>query len=115
MFCDSDDEVEPQWIELLANAIESNPDSWVICDISFSGQEKEADYTLTEIQILEKDKYYQVFKEGLTGSPCNKIYRKDYIKNYKLCFDTGLKLGEDVLFNLAYFEHVENMYHQKNQ
>ena len=34
MFCDSDDEVEPEWCALLHQEIEAHPDSWVLCGVS---------------------------------------------------------------------------------
>ncbi len=45
------------------------------------------------------------------GSPINKIYKADIIRNNKLKFDTSLTICEDMLFNLRYFECVDNLYY----
>lgn len=38
-----------------------------------------------------------------------KLYKKSVIERYALLFDENIKFGEDGIFNLQYFSHIENM------
>ena len=40
----------------------------------------------------------------------NKLFRKDIIDQYDLHLDESISYCEDVIFNLAYLEHIQNVY-----
>ncbi|WP_267443632.1 glycosyltransferase family 2 protein [Erwinia psidii] len=39
----------------------------------------------------------------------NKCYRKEIIDKFNLCFQEGISMSEDLLFNLRYHNHADNM------
>lgn len=111
MFCDSDDVVEKDWCERLLEAIREFPDAWISCGMTVRDEagNKIASYNGNG-RLLAKNDYWSVFADGLSGSPCNKIYRSDIIRQNALIFDESLMRGEDVLFNLAYLSAVDSIY-----
>src|SRR5690606_15568498 len=57
-------------------------------------------------QILREDDIVKFFIQpyyggnlGIIPSPCNKLYRTDFIKNHTLQFDKSLKRAEDYWLN----------------
>ena len=47
-------------------------------------------------------------------SPYCKLYRADIIKNNGIIFDEKLPVGEDVLFNLTYAQHIDSLLYIKS-
>lgn len=58
-----------------------------------------------KISDIENDFYY-LYKKPFLNSPWNKLYRKSLIKCY---FDNNISLGEDLKFNLEYFNNSKNV------
>lgn len=50
------------------------------------------------------DKYY--FKYVLGFGPCNKLYKRSIITEFKIKFDTQETVGEDLLFNIEYYKKL---------
>ena len=46
---------------------------------------------------------------GLCGYAWNKLYKADIIKDNNLCFEKGISLVEDILFNSLYFSKCEKI------
>ena len=55
------------------------------------------------------NEFGKLYKNMIIPSPCNKLYRTDLLHGYDLRFPKGLTFGEDLLFNLNYFNHVEQV------
>lgn len=110
MFCDSDDEVEPDWCLELLNSIKKYPNMSVICGIN---KKKGTDSVKTihgnenECEILSKDEYYSVHKLGIAGSPWNKIFSLSKLINNSIKFNEDISLAEDVVFCIDYLNVCE--------
>ena len=112
-------------------------DDWVECSLleEMLGKQKEGDYDLVicgykSIVNKEDDKinenviypeqayssenevksfFVSKYPEGMIGYPWNKLYKKDIIEKYHLCFPKMRRL-EDGIFNMRYFEHIKSCY-----
>lgn len=113
-FCDSDDYLEPDYLEALIQAAESNPDCGHIwcCFQTVTGYQKEnaaPNYT-SEKSLLcyTLQDYMSLHDMWLDAEPWNKLYRTDIVQTAKVRFPEDLSLGEDWLFNLAYIDASAN-------
>lgn len=111
MFCDSDDTVEPTWTEKMVEAVQEHPDALVTC--GFSRLDENGNTLKTQIMpsgIYDKKEYFQYYYSGLSGSSCNKIYRKDSIRNSNLRFSGNCRYAEDAMLNLDYLDCVKEIF-----
>lgn len=109
MFVDSDDYVHPNYCEIMYNEISNNPTCWVFCDMqrvdinnAFVPSFREV---ITNCHIINNPTYFEAFKFSLSGSVSNKIYSVDAIRNNHITFDKRYKLGEDVQFDISYYNN----------
>lgn len=111
-FVDSDDRLEPQMCQILLENMENNQSDLVICGIRMiSGGKVKAIYSFPEKRILSdwndlRESFTDLYCASLLHSPVNKLYRKERIRDN---FESGIDFGEDLIFNLAYFENVERI------
>lgn len=113
-FCDSDDYLEPDYLEALIQAAEPNPDYGHIwcCFQTVTGYQKEnaaPNYTSAKSLLLYTlQDYMSLHEMWLDTEPWNKLYRTDIVQTAKVRFPEDLSLGEDWLFNLAYIDASAN-------
>lgn len=113
-FCDSDDYLEPDYLETLVRTAKSNPDCGHIwcCFQTVTGYQKEnavPNYISAEPVLHYTLKDYMTLHEmWLDAGPCNKLYAAEIIKESGLYFPIDLSLGEDWLFNLTYIDASAN-------
>lgn len=113
-FCDSDDYLEPDYLENLVQTARSNPDCGHIwcCFQTVTGYQKEnavPNYVSAEpILYYGLNDYMTLHEMWLDAGPCNKLYQSRIIKEAGLRFLEDLSLGEDWLFNLAYIDASAN-------
>lgn len=106
-FVDSDDEIAPDYLEILHNL----------------GEENNADIVYGSIMVYEKgnnrwsaileDKVYDYqdedfennFKWRITG--IIKLFRHSIIKKHNVRFDSRFRFGEDLIFTLEYYLHSQ--------
>lgn len=107
MFIDSDDKYCDNTIELLVSSIKNHNCEIVCGNYYINGIEnkKIEDCLIKKEYCVEKLMQMKIFNTNW-----NKIYLADIILNNGLYFDEKYKLGEDIRFNLKYFEHVESCY-----
>lgn len=112
MFVDSDDYVEPEWCEKLYGTI-SRDESLGICNVLCKNVETNVDEVQNELHcehnILEAKDFWEVFKLNLLHQPYNKIYSNHVIKDNNILFDESISLGEDLIFNLEYLQHISKI------
>ena len=109
-FCDADDFVPPNAIELLlkeAEAYESDITAGWICyqraDLSEACPE-ESD----QIRVLEtKEQILQCGVLPLFDSVCGKLYRRELLNG--LTFEVGRKINEDIYFNFLCLEKAKKV------
>lgn len=66
MFCDADDYAEPDWMKLLYNAVEVNPDDSVFCSFYRATARKNRSVSLSARGgRIELSKYYMLYTEAL--------------------------------------------------
>ncbi len=101
-FVDSDDFVDNDWLELLLKGITEKNADVAVCGIKFDGKEKiaECNCEIKEQMILRLQEC------GLLYSVVNKLYRKKFILSN---FKEGQVFGEDLIFNLRYFQNISTI------
>ena len=107
MFCDSDDYVEPDWMETLFRYIEQNPDLFVFsafykddCDRSQPFRLKDA----SPDKRFSSDEYYYMYTNGFFAYRWNCVYLRNTVVNNQIRFQENVSLGEDILFNIEYLK-----------
>lgn len=53
--------------------------------------------------------FWNYYKDGITNSPVNKIYQTKIIRENNIKFPPNIRMGEDLMFNLEYFKHIDNI------
>ncbi len=105
---DSDDIVEPEFIEKLAASAIENDSDVVICDIKYDyGKWSRVKKSVVSSSIEEC--IYQVLTGIVHGSLCNKLLRSSIIREKGIYPVVGQDLGEDKLVILEYLEHTRKI------
>lgn len=113
-FCDSDDYLEPDYLELLLRTAQENPDCghiWCCFQTvtGYHGENAVPNYAAAEPLLrYTRQEYMSLHELWLDTGPWNKLYRMEVIRRAGLRFPEDLSLGEDWLFNLAYIDASEN-------
>jgi glycosyltransferase involved in cell wall biosynthesis len=110
MFFDADDEVEPNMLAEMVQAIDG-------ADLAVCGWQEIYDDKIKDLsfqtEIMSGDLNPQILKslgsDGKFYGIWNKIYRRSLIKKHQIHFPTDLRFGEDLLFNFEYYRHVQKI------
>ena len=102
LFTDSDDYVEPDYLEKMAALQEKSDADLVLCGYHhlYDGADivKVPGETHVSAMAEFQQEFLELYKKSDLNMPWNKLYRKALAG----VFDTSLSLGEDLLFNLEY-------------
>lgn len=107
-FIDSDDYVEPDFLEQLVSKTEAS------VDFVFSGM-RNIHAEIVKKKICQKDYYWDLDTEDdfikflyqpLQSSPCAKLYSNSIIQKNQLRFDLSLSCAEDRDFNMKFFNFI---------
>ena len=102
LFTDSDDYVEPDYLEKMAALQENSAADLVLCGYHhlYDGADivKVPGETHVSTMAEFQQEFLELYKKSDLNMPWNKLYRKALAG----VFDTSLSLGEDLLFNLEY-------------
>lgn len=115
-FIDSDDYVEPQYLESFFNNCND-------VDLVVIGYKIEYFYQDSLSKVIERNpgkcllqdqkswnEYFcQLYLDAFFNNPWAKLYRLDLIKNHQISFDENLWYGEDCLFNQTYLSKVKSI------
>lgn len=110
-FLDADDELKPGALEYLLTLCETDV-QWGLCSL-IKHVEGTKDNILQSMFCNEKTKFEgkQGFPELLNSQlfmyPVGKLYRKQIIQKYRIMFPEKVPYGEDIRFNLKYFQYVD--------
>jgi glycosyltransferase involved in cell wall biosynthesis len=112
MFCDSDDYVEKNWCSELYESIKQGGNILPVGGIRFVYHIREQNEEIIKVfpnkESFDKEKYFETYKKGLSGSLCCKIYDRKIIVENSIFFDSKINRGEDLLFNLTYMSHMDS-------
>ena len=106
-FIDADDIISENYVELLLKDISEN--TLNICTLSLFDKEITKRDSEGDIIELSKDNFITICKYGLINTPCCKLFSIKILKEKNITFDTSLSLGEDLLFNLDYFNYIDKI------
>lgn len=102
IFTDSDDYVEPCCLEKMAAAQREADSDLVLCGFHhiYDGADipKRPEVSGTWEMDAFAEPFLDLYEKSYLNMPWNKLFRREWLGE----FDTGLSLGEDLLFNLAY-------------
>ena len=107
VFVDSDDWIEKDYIGTL---LQYREDSVLV----LTGRKKEEAtgiiltecYSDEEVSEVKEQWFWKLYRKNFANSPCGKLYDMKVIKRYQLRFPDELDLGEDLIFNLSYYVHM---------
>lgn len=106
-FCDSDDEVKPDWLKDYAS--NSNGADIVIQDIDYiypDGKTKTCTLKPDSITFTCKDLISALHEVGAVGAPVTKLFLKRILIENNLQFKEDIHFREDEIFFLRYMEHA---------
>ncbi len=109
-FVDSDDCVLPNIYEMLFEAMKDTQSDLVICGYTKVAENEKRDICFGNNRISGKTAIAEYvakhYNEGVISSPWNKLFKKKFIIRD---FPLGISLGEDLLFNVRYFNNIESV------
>lgn len=76
-------------------------------DRIYNGKSSILIYNDKNIQKCLKKDLINIYLSGLLNQPSNKMYNLDIIRKNQIYFDTNSSYGEDLDFNLQYFEKIK--------
>ena len=104
-FIDSDDYIPSNYYETLLSAIEKNQSDIAVCDIEIVYEDGQESIRST-CGNLENQKE-SFIDNGLAASPCNKLYKREILKNSS--FPVGY-INEDIAFVIPLLVHYKLSY-----
>jgi glycosyltransferase involved in cell wall biosynthesis len=104
-FVDADDTILPSHLQTLIDAIDNNTDVvWSsYLEVDLKGMERVVSHGYEDNKILSQKEFCQSFFDGRSGLGAlwNKIYRRSFIGQHNLSFETDRVNAEDWHFNLS--------------
>ena len=121
-FIDSDDSVEPHYLDFLLAGIQDAQLSMChIRDLYVSSNENQSSVLNDQMcikefyDIKENIAFLERFSSGILNSPCNKLYRLDIIRKNGLQFPIDSIIAEDLVFNLQYLRYCNRVNEVTNE
>lgn len=112
MFVDSDDWVEPNFVESFVTFSQKIEPSLVVCSywnhdefLNQSATVQFPDLTDAYATLELKDTLIPLYHAGLLLQIWNKLFIADIIRTNQIRFDPSIRIGEDFRFLLSYLEH----------
>lgn len=109
VFVDSDDIVAQTYVDVLVDMVETTKSDCAVVGVvsasDFAGN-------MFSDGVITVDEGICVIKSLLhkyQGYLCNKIYRKEIMREFELDLDESISVTEDLLLNVSYFEHCKSV------
>lgn len=96
---DSDDWVEPDYLEILYNEAVSSGADMVVCDILYEHENR----TIRQDQkpkAFDKETMLVELLSRMANGPCDKLIKRSFYLQNKIEYPKGLNTGEDQIFNI---------------
>ena len=110
LFVDSDDYLDDRLDALMARADVRRADLTIYGVVQLLGNGQSVTHTppLFSGDFAEiRDDVISYHNEGMTvNSSCNKLFRREILREHHLEFPPGVRFGEDAMFNVTYFHFV---------
>ena len=104
MFCDSDDWVEENYVEVFYSRVEEAGTGFAVGGLIMNETVKKEVYIKNsgkpEPYCIEKKEFYELRQKDILAFPFNKIYLRSLIEEKGIQFKVGLSECEDLIFNL---------------
>ncbi len=104
-FIDSDDYVEPHWLQSVIETMSSIEGDMYIWGIVNEDNEKHINWVSKPKRKIFEDSTVFIKSDYYRYNPVVYLYRKDWIEIYNCKFPEGIKLSEDQCFILEYLCH----------
>lgn len=115
LFCDSDDYVEPDWIEGFLPYLSQAQDTFVFCGFLLETEEKPQPAAETEMVFRGGlSDFLRFFARNRAGFAWNVLYSAEVIRRNRIRFDTQVII-EDLPFNLIYLESMKGILYTGHQ
>lgn len=109
LFVDSDDYIEKNMIENLLYEQKKRDVDIVLCGYYRENDEKKVMVIPDDLNCsfaeFDKTISYWTF-DPIIGSPCNKLFKSQILKEFNLRFCEGMSYGEDFSFCMKYYSHI---------
>lgn len=108
LFIDSDDYISKKYFSIIEENL--NDLNHLLCfNISYDNGKSNNYKQINKFSGNKAKKIYILKKYGLFNSPVNKVYSNLIIQNNNLFFDETIESGEDYIFNVDYFNCIDNI------
>ena len=111
MFTDSDDWVEPNYIEDMVKQYHINENALIICGYINHDEVKNGCtdiFAWNDFEGVQKvrieNALYQLYEQRLLQQLWNKIFQREIIEEHNIRFDETISIGEDFRFLLQYIK-----------
>lgn len=114
-FVDSDDFLDVETLDYYVNLLDKDSKlDLVICGFkNLDKNLKLIKFEKTDFEITCKtdflNNFHYLLERNLLRSPVNKLYKSNIIKENNLQFRLDAAIAEDALFNLEYYQYIENI------
>lgn len=108
LFVDSDDEIEKDYVNVMARAVTNSDCDLVISNITdiFNKTEKKRIINTENLSGIFKNDYF-ILMELLRG-PVVKLYKMKIIDKFDIKFCESMKISEDQVFNFQYYSKIKS-------
>lgn len=110
VFVDSDDFVDFNYFEIIANSILINSDFYFFGNRRLSSNKKKEYYVTRKNKYASKNELKEIIEKELINSPCNKIYATEILKKHNIKFNENISIAEDYLFNMTYLSKCDKVF-----
>lgn len=115
-FVDSDDIVYENYINNMIECMMNENADLVICNLIRFDEttEKTNNNVESKVEVYKNkneiiNNFLNLMGKGVVNSPVCKMYSLDIIKKNNIMMDESLSIGEDLQFNLCYFEYINKL------
>lgn len=108
---DCDDEIKELYLEKLVELQESDRGVGHVCCGFINCLEGGKEFVFSEkeeVSFVDRSDYMELYAKVMVQSPCIRLYDTFVVKSNDLRMRQELSLGEDLVFNLEYFDSVKN-------
>ena len=126
---DCDDEIKDIYLERLVELQEGSEGFGHVCCGFLCCSQNYREYVFSNnenVTVTERAKYMELFMKVMAQSPCTRLYNTHVVKSNHIYMRKEINLGEDIIFNLEYFDALKNtsigiinqgnyIYHDENE